>query len=155
MEFVSENQMFFFLFGFSAAGFFVMGWYVVRLRKKIALLFGGGGRDEGDVMKNVVKRLYDAEERIKDMDPRLDAAEAIAKVSVSKVGFLRFNPFQDTGGDNSFSAAFLDQEDSGVIITSLYTRAGVRVYAKRIIRGASLHHLSEEEKRAIEEAMRK
>lgn len=155
MEFISENRLFFFLLGFSLIGFFVAGWFIFDLRKKVMMLFGGRGRDQSDVTKNMVRRLYEAEERISSLEPRVHAAEAISKMSVYKVGFLRFNPFQDTGGDNSFVATFLDHGNNGIIITSLYTREGVRVYGKNVVRGASKYPLTEEEKRVMEETMQK
>ena len=74
-------------------------------------------------------------------------------MSVQKVGFLRFNPFQDTGGDNSFALALLDRENNGVILSSFYTREGVRIYAKQIENGASRQALSDEEKKVLEEAL--
>jgi len=56
------------------------------------------------------------------------------------------------GGDQSFSLALLDKRNSGVVITSLYAREGNRVYGKPIKEGTSEYPLSEEEKKAIEEA---
>jgi len=76
----------------------------------------------------------------------------IALKSVQKVGVVRFNPFKDTGGDQSFAIALLDASDSGLVISSLYTRDGVRVFSKAIEKGKSKYQLSEEEKQAIEKA---
>lgn len=74
------------------------------------------------------------------------------KKHVQKIGVVRFNPFQDVGGDQSFCVALLDEENNGVLITSLYGRGGNRVYAKAIEGGKSKYQLSEEEKEAIEKA---
>ena len=52
--------------------------------------------------------------------------------SVQKVGIVRYNPFSQVGGDQSFSLAFLDGDNDGVVITSYYTREGNRVYGKPI-----------------------
>ncbi len=154
-QFISENQVLLFLFGFFLVGFFVTGWLISDLRKRVAMLFGGKSRDQSDVTKNIVRRLYEAEERIVSLEPRVHAAEAISKMSVHKVEFLRFNPFQDTGGDNSFVVALLDQKNNGIIITSLYTREGVRVYGKDVTGGQSKYPLSEEERKALADAMNK
>lgn len=72
---------------------------------------------------------------------------------IQKVGVVRFNPFKDVGGDQSFSIALLNEENSGVIITSLYSREGNRVYAKAIERSQSKYQLSDEEKEAISRAV--
>jgi len=75
------------------------------------------------------------------------------KKHVQKVGVVRFNPFKDIGGDQSFSIALLDEEDNGLVITSLYGREGNRVYAKPIEGGQSKYQLSDEEKEAISRAI--
>jgi hypothetical protein len=73
--------------------------------------------------------------------------------NVQKVGIIRFNPFNDVGGDQSFSIALLDGNNNGVVITSLYTREGNRVYGKPIKGNSSEYPLSEEEKEAIKRAL--
>ncbi len=87
-------------------------------------------------------------------------AEQISKMRkagasyVQRVGLVRFNPFQDVGGDQSFSLALLDGDGNGVVISSLHSRAVTRTYAKPIIGGKSLRHdLSQEEERAIAQAI--
>ena len=74
---------------------------------------------------------------------------------IHKVGLVRFNPFKDVGGDQSFSLALLNGKDNGVVISSLYTREGTRAYAKAIASGQSEKYpLSEEEKKAIKIALK-
>ncbi len=72
--------------------------------------------------------------------------------NIQKIGIVRFNPFSEIGGDQSFSLALLDAEDSGVVVTSLYNREGNRVYGKPVKKGLSEHQLSLEEKKAIDKA---
>ncbi|MDP2663985.1 MAG: DUF4446 family protein [bacterium] len=69
--------------------------------------------------------------------------------SVQKIGIVRYNPFSQVGGDQSFSLAVLDGNNDGVVITSYYIREGNRVYGKPISGGKSDYSLSEEEKQAI------
>jgi len=67
---------------------------------------------------------------------------------------LRFNPFKETGGDQSFILALLDEDNNGVVLSGLYSRSGMRWYAKRIKKGLGTEHsLSEEEKEAIRQAV--
>lgn len=67
-----------------------------------------------------------------------------------KIGLTRFNPFEDLGGDQSFILCLLDQNSSGVIITSLHNRELTRVYAKPIKNGEGENFtLSKDEKSAI------
>jgi len=69
---------------------------------------------------------------------------------VQKMGFNRFNPFSETGGDQSFSVALMDGDNNGFVITSLHTRNGTRTYAKPIMSGKSEHGFSKEEQKVIE-----
>lgn len=75
------------------------------------------------------------------------------QLHIQKVGLLRFNPFKDTGGDQSFVLALVDGNDTGIVISGLYARSGTRWYAKKIVSGKGVgYELSEEEKKAIKEA---
>jgi len=76
-----------------------------------------------------------------------------SKKNLQKAGMIRFNPFGEVGGDQSFSVALLDKENNGFVITSHYARESSRVYAKPIKNGHSEYKLSEEEQRAITEAI--
>ena len=71
---------------------------------------------------------------------------------LQKVGFVRFNPFSDTGGDQSFCLCLLDRHDTGVVISSLHSRDQTRIYAKRIIKGKAEGELSREELSALKAA---
>ncbi len=72
---------------------------------------------------------------------------------IQKVVLVRFNPFKDTGGDQSFVLSLIDGSDTGVIISGLYSRSGTRWYAKRVINGKGVdHELTDEEKKALKEA---
>lgn len=73
---------------------------------------------------------------------------------VQKVGILRFNPFADTGGNQSFVLAILDGADTGIVLTSLHSRGITRWYAKNVKEGEGVDHkLSEEEAQVIKQAV--
>ncbi len=74
------------------------------------------------------------------------------KKKVASAPTLRFNPFQGegTGGNQSFSSIFADEEGDGVVITSMHTRERTNVFAKPLQKWKSEHELSEEEKQVIE-----
>ncbi len=73
---------------------------------------------------------------------------------IQKVGILRFNPFADTGGDQSFILAILDGNDSGIVLTSLHSRGTTRWYAKNVRSGKGIdHELSEDELKAIKKTV--
>ncbi|MEA3293107.1 MAG: DUF4446 family protein, partial [Patescibacteria group bacterium] len=69
------------------------------------------------------------------------------------IGIIRFNSFNDTGGNQSFSLSLLDENNNGLVITSHFGKETNRVYAKPVKGGASDYSLSEEEKNAIKKAV--
>ncbi|HDS11295.1 MAG TPA: DUF4446 family protein [Candidatus Wirthbacteria bacterium] len=72
---------------------------------------------------------------------------------IQKTALLRFNPFEDMGGDQSFAVALMDDFDNGLILSSLHARDGTRIYAKSIRAGRSEHPLANEEKIVLKQAM--
>lgn len=94
-----------------------------------------------------------AEKDIVTLISRCDTIEKDGMNHIQKIGLLRFNPFKDTGGNQSFIVSFVDANNTGVVISGLYSRSGTRWYAKRIVKGIGTEHeLSEEEKTVIKEA---
>jgi hypothetical protein len=79
--------------------------------------------------------------------------EQKAKFSVQKIGLVRFNPYSDTGGQQSFAVSLLDGNNSGIIFSQLFGRSGSKWFAKKIIHGKSEDiELTEEEVTAIKKA---
>jgi len=87
-----------------------------------------------------------------ELSRELENLKEASKFSVQKVGMVRFSPYKEVGGDQSFSIALLDADNSGIVISSLFSRTDNRVYGKPIVNGQSKYLLSEEEKQAIEKA---
>ena len=125
-------------------------WQVWQTRKKITLMFRGTKvADLEGVIFEQIKRLRQTEKNLKDLANFAGYLEAIALKSIQKVGVVRFNPFHDTGGDQSFCIAFLDARHNGFTLSSLFTREGTRIYTKPITDGESTYPLTQEEKKAI------
>lgn len=77
------------------------------------------------------------------------------KKHLQKMGFKRYNPFTDTGGDQSFTAAILDDLGDGIMISSLHSRENTRLYAKKVDGGkVSSQSLSSEEQEVIKQALK-
>jgi hypothetical protein len=103
-------------------------------------------------LKGVLNKVKGLEENVEKILDEMKKMKKEQTFSVQKVGIIRFNPFSEVGGDQSFSLALLNKSDDGIVITSLYTRQENRVYGKPIKNGQSEYTLSEEEKQAIEKA---
>lgn len=91
---------------------------------------------------------------IKELYRLSDEFAELGAKSITNIGIVRYNPFADTGGDLSFSIAFLNNKKDGLVISSLHTREGTRIFSKPINQGASHYQLSKEEKEAIEKALK-
>ena len=125
-----------------------------KTRKRIKIFFEGRKtKDLEEVIAEQLKRTKKAESDIEKLFKWNEDLQKIADISIQKVGVIRFNPFKDTGGDQSFAIALLDKDNSGFVISSLYSREGTRVYTKPVEKGESSYHLSEEEKQAITKAI--
>lgn len=74
---------------------------------------------------------------------------AIGKLAIQKFGMVRYDAFEDMGGRLSFSAALLDDNGDGFVLTSINGRTETRTYAKAIKQSKSQHNLSQEETAAI------
>jgi hypothetical protein len=138
----------------------LIGWLIavqiqfLILRKKIKIFLKGKKvKDIEEVLSEQVKRMEGTEKDIKDINKWNEKLQAICDISITKIGVIRFNPFKDTGGDQSFAIALLDSNNNGIVFSSLYAREGTRVYAKPIEKGASGYNLSKEEEEAIKKAI--
>ena len=78
--------------------------------------------------------------------------EAVQQRAIQKTGLVRYNPFEDTGGNQSFALALLDADGDGVIVSSLHARSGTRIYAKAVAAGRPEAALSDEEAEALRRA---
>ncbi len=130
-------------------------WQIWQTRKKIRTMFKGTKADdlEGIIFEQI-KRLRQTEKSLKEQIEFSRRLKGMALKSIQKTSVIRFNPFKDTGGDQSFSIACLDAGNSGFTITSLFTREGTRIYTKPIVAGESRYPLTEEEKEAISAAIK-
>ena len=87
--------------------------------------------------------------KMEEMSELYEALEVRSKGSLQHVGIVRFNPFEDTGSDQSFAIALLDDRRDGIVLSSLHGRGQTRVFAKPVEGGESTHQLSDEEAQAI------
>ncbi len=138
----------------------LIGWLIALqiqfliLGKKIKIFLKGKKvKDFEEVVSEQIKRIVKIEKDLEDINKWNEKLQGVCDIAITKVGVVRFNPFNDVGGDQSFVIALLDSKNSGVVISSLYSREGTRIYAKPIVDGDSKYNLSDEEKEAIKKAI--
>jgi Protein of unknown function (DUF4446) len=117
------------------------------------LVRDGSGGSLDDVLQAHVARVEQVRGRLGEIDAAQAVLEHRSQTSIQHVGLVRFNPFEDTGSDQSFALALLDDRRDGVVISSLHGRTNTRLFAKPVEGGASSHALSDEEAQAIREAL--
>ena len=83
---------------------------------------------------------------------RLDAAEARGDLAIQRIGVVRYNPFADTGSNQSFVLAFLDARGNGFLLSSLHSRQQSRVFLKPVVAGKAETAVSAEEAEALRRA---
>jgi hypothetical protein len=124
------------------------------LRRRLRRLIGEGeGLGLDELLDKQFARLDTVAERVEALNRLHHELEALLQRSIQKVGVIRFNPFADTGGDQSFAVALLDAQGNGVVLSSLHGRADTRIFAKQVQAGRSKHALSDEEQDAIRKAL--
>lgn len=114
------------------------------------------GVTKKDLKTVLEKLLKDFNKQTKQTNELIKIAKELENESlynIQKVGLVRYNPFAETGGDQSFCLSLLDGKNSGLVISSLHSRDATRIYAKPVKKGkAAGYDLSTEEKQAIKRA---
>jgi FlaG/FlaF family flagellin (archaellin) len=122
-------------------------------RRVDSITRGQDGRDLGAVLEAHLDKVYAVSRRQDQLDGRAAGLEAQARRSVSGVGLVRYNTFEDMGGNQSFAIALTDVDGYGIVLSSLHARNQTRVYAKAVIGGAPEGALSAEEAEALRLAL--
>ena len=118
-----------------------------------ALTRGVDGKNLEAVLNQHLVSVFRVAEDIDEASSRIGHLEESALGHFSRLGLIRFNPFLDTGGNQSYALALLDGRGNGFVISSLHSRTGTRMYAKAVKNGQADTALSDEETQAIETAL--
>jgi hypothetical protein len=117
-----------------------------RLDARLAgLTRGSDGRSLEAVLDAHLDKVFAVARELDEVVARQAVLEAAQRRSFQRVGLVRYNPFEETGGNQSFALALLDAAGNGWVLSSLHARSGTRVYAKAIKAGRADTGLSEEE----------
>ncbi len=124
--------------------------------RKFKKLFGG---TQATDLEGTIHTLHKKVEILKDHQNKtfenIDNINSRLAKSVRNIETIRFNPFPDAGGNQSFAIALLDEEGDGVVLSSLYARDRMSVFAKPVEKGAPVHELSSEEEEVLKKVKHK
>jgi hypothetical protein len=160
MKFLFEQHLLLILAILSFITFVILIWNILIQLALRKIQLANREFFKGEKIKNLEEVLLDQAKNLKVLDKDIQELYAIsnrinslAMRGIHKISAIRFNPFKDVGGNQSFSIALLNGKNTGITITALYTKEGTRVYSKAITAGESnAFPLTEEEKKAIETA---
>ncbi|MBI4035179.1 MAG: DUF4446 family protein [Candidatus Chisholmbacteria bacterium] len=127
---------------------------LIKLKSQYRRLTDGVSKqDLMAVLSKLTEKVEETKTGLDQLESQYDQEVKAGQWHLQKMGFVRFNPFTDTGGDQSFCLTLLDGQDNGIMISSLHSRDQTRLYAKRLKAGKSDGvELSREEKRAMTDA---
>ena len=127
---------------------------VGRLQRRLeSLTRDGEGRSLEAMLEAHLDKVYAVARELDELTARSAVLEAGARKAIQRVGLVRYNPFEETGGNQSFALALTDAVGDGIVLSSLHARSGTRVYTKSVVAGKSDGALSEEEAEALRLAM--
>ena len=144
---------FFVLIGISLF-FILLGaiWVIVTEKRLKRFFLGKKAKDLEDTittLENEINKLNKAKENI---EKEISVINLKLKKSIRGLETIRFNPFPDQGSNQSFAVGMLNEEGDGLVISSLYSRERMSIFAKPIKGGISSYELSTEEKEALTKA---
>jgi len=112
----------------------------------------GGGSSAADRLARLDGVLAEGRSSLERFGARLGELEALARTDISRVGFVRYDAFDDSGAELSYAMALLNREGDGVVVSSIYSRADTRTFGKAVQGYKPAVNASEEELLAIERA---
>ena len=123
------------------------------LERHYAILTRGtNGGDLAVVMEAHAEAVRATGTRVQELDGLVRSGERRSRTHLQRWGFVRFNPFRDAGGDQSFALTLADRDGNGVVISSLHGRDGTRIYGKPLSGWSSVYPLTDEERQVIQNA---
>lgn len=107
-----------------------------------------------DNVEDAARKIEELELKIEELSLEVEKMKEESESYIQKAKLIRYNPFNEMGGDQSFTLVLLDKGNSGLAITSIFNQEKSRVFGKEIVKGESTHQLSTEEESIIDEMKR-
>ena len=126
---------------------------VRRLKGGQAVLLGGGKADLVDFAVSLQGRIDDLHRAVDEVAAGLVRVDRRTDESVRNISIVRYDAWEDAGGNQSASLAVLDSQRTGVVVSAIQGRDYARIYMKELDRGRASIALSPEEAEAVERAM--
>jgi hypothetical protein len=137
----------------SLVGLLVTRTQVNKLTRKYErLMRGSSGANLEQILEEYLQIVTGYSHRLEELEGVVRQLGEVQQGCVQRVGLVRFDAFEDVGGEQSFAVVLLDAHRNGVVLSSVYSRNEMRVYAKRLFNGKPSHPLTREEEQALQQA---
>jgi hypothetical protein len=127
--------------------------WAIRTEKRLKRFFAGKkGKDLEEnilVLEDNISKLKSAKEKI---EKEIIEINKKLKKSIRGLETIRFNPFPDQGSNQSFAVGMVNEDGDGVVLSSLYSRERMSIFAKPVKNGKSEYELTNEEKEVLNKA---
>ena len=133
----------------------LISWIIYTEYRFKKFFAGTKAKNLEDVMIRIDKNISELIEEQNKTKEHLVLIDKRLNQSVRNIETVRFNPFGDSGSNQSFAISFLNDEGNGVIISSLYARDRMSIFAKPIKSGKSEFELSTEERHILNKSIKK
>ncbi len=127
-------------------------WIFVTEKRLKRFFLGKKAKDLEDTIEILEKNIIELKRAKGDIEKSIEGINAKLRKSIRGLETIRFNPFPDQGSNQSFAIGMLNEEGDGLVMSSLYSRERMSVFAKPIKNGTSEYELSTEEKEALVKA---
>ncbi len=136
-----------------AIGGGILTFLVVQLQKKLRIFMNGkDGANLETTLSELAANVAGLEETLQAHKEGLEYIDARVKRSIRGYSLVRYNAYEDAGGEQSFASGLLDEHGDGYILSVITNRNHVGVYAKKVAAGKPETVLTAEEQQALNEA---
>lgn len=126
---------------------------LIRLYQRLTRGTSGGILEE--ILDQYMGTVNKNSGRMDQIEKKIDVMDSTLNNCLQHVGVVRYDAFEDVGGAQSFAVAMIDSKRCGVVMSSVYSRNNIRVYAKGMTEGQPTHPLTKEEQLALDQAIGK
>ncbi|MES3032108.1 MAG: DUF4446 family protein [Patescibacteria group bacterium] len=127
-------------------------WMIVTEKRLKRFFLGKKAKDLEDTIISLEDNITELNKAKDVLEKSITTINTKLKKSIRGVETLRFNPFPDQGSNQSFAIGLLNEEGDGVVVSSLYSRERMSIFAKPIKNNKSEYELSTEEREALNRA---
>ena len=127
-------------------------WMIITEKRLKRFFLGKKAKDLEDTIISLEKDMADLKREKEEMQKNIAILNSKARESIRGIETIRFNPFPDQGSNQSFAIGMLNEKGDGVVISSLYSRERMSIFAKPVKNKKSEYELSAEEKEALKKA---